>query len=158
MKRKLAVQYKVAFLLVFAMFFLGCGPYPYASVLRQDGYAYMQKGFDSVPSSSELHKIFLLNNLKVHIVDSQEQFSHVPFRNSSVLGYATPFEIWVIGKEVNGKIIINWAVIGHELIHVLSFYHPEIILNPDSYEVLGAYTDHPSPEQAADSAKKSCLP
>ena len=140
----MAVRYKIAILLVIAMFLSGCGPY--ASVLRQDGYTYMQRGFESVPSSPELHKVFLLNNLKIHIVDNQKQFAHVPFRNASVVGYATPFEIWVMGKEVNGKIIINWAVMGHELIHILSFYYPDIIANPDTYEVLGAFPVHPSPE------------
>jgi hypothetical protein len=139
-----AVRYKVALLLVIAMLLSGCGPY--ASVLRHDGYNYMQKGFESVPSSSDLHKVFILNNVKIHIVDNQKQFDHVPFRNSSVVGYATPFEIWVIGKEVNGKIIINWAVIGHELIHILNFYYPDMIANPDSYEVLGAFTEHPNLE------------
>ena len=135
---------KITLLLATAMFLSGCGTY--ASVLRYDGYTSMQRGFESLPSSPELHKVFLLNNVKVHIVDSQQQFAHVPFRNSSVLGYATPFEIWVIGKEVNGKIIINWAVIGHELIHMLSFYYPDIIANPDSYEVLGAFMQHLNPE------------
>ena len=91
----MAVRYKIAILLVIAMFLSGCGPY--ASVLRQDGYNYMQKGFESVPSSPGLHKVFLLNNLKIHIVDNQKQFAHVPFRNASVVGYATPFEIWVMG-------------------------------------------------------------
>ena len=138
----MAVRYKVALLLVIAMFLSECGPY--ASVLREDGYNYMQRGFESVPSSADLHKVFFLNNVKIHIVDNQKQFDHVPFRNSSVVGYATPFEIWVIGKEVNGKIIINWAVIGHELIHILNFYYPDMIANPDSYEVLGAFVEHPN--------------
>lgn len=137
-------RYNIALLLVIAMLFWGCGPY--ASVLRQDGYSYMQKGFESIAPSPEMHKVFLLNNLKIHIVDNQKQFDYVPFRNSSIVGYATPFEIWVIGKEVNGKIIINWAVMGHELIHILSFYYPDIIANPDSYEVLGAFQEHPTPQ------------
>ncbi len=135
---------KIALLLVIAMLFSGCGPY--ASVLRQDGYNSMQRGFESIPPSPEMHKVLHLNNLKIHIVDNQKQFDHVPLRNSSVIGYATPFEIWVIGKEVNGKVIINWAVVGHELIHVLNFYYPDIIANPDSYEVLGTFVEHPSPE------------
>jgi hypothetical protein len=139
-----AIRYKIAILLVTAVFLSACTPY--ASVLRNDGYAYMQKGFESLPSSSELHKVLVINNLKVHVVDNQKQFAHVPFRNASVVGYATPFEIWVMGKEVNGKVIINWAVIGHELIHMLSFYYPDIIANPDSYEVLGAFTEHPKSE------------
>ncbi len=106
----------------------------------------MQRGFESIPPSPEMHKVLHLNNLKIHIVGNQKQFDHVPFRNASVSGYASPFEIWVIGKEVNGKVIINWAVVGHELMHVLNFYYPDIIANPDSYEVLGTFVEHPSPE------------
>jgi hypothetical protein len=136
--------YRIALLFLIAMLSSGCGPY--ASVLRHDGYSYMQRGFESLPSSSGLHKVFIINNLKIHVVDHQKQFDHVPFRNSSVVGYATPFELWVIGKEVNGKIILNWAVIGHELIHMLSFYYPDLIANPDSYEVLGAFMEDQGPE------------
>ena len=39
-------------------------------------------------------------------------------------------EIFVIGTEINGKIVIDDEVLGHELRHLLNWANPEIA-NPD---------------------------
>ena len=92
--------------------------------------------FQSYPDSPDLYQVVELKNVKVHIVGDRKHFSwdKAAAHGSPVAGYANSNnEIFVFGKRVNGKIVINQAILGHELQHLLNFQNPAIV-NPDRLE------------------------
>jgi hypothetical protein len=105
---------------------------------REQGFNMIQRGFSNLESSPDLHEEIELRNIKVIIVGEREQFTweKAAAANSSIIGYATPSnEIWIFGKMVEGKIVLNEAVLGHELTHLLNFKNPKIA-NPDKFRDL----------------------
>jgi hypothetical protein len=105
---------------------------------REQGFTMIQRGFSGLEPTPGLYKELTLNRVKVVIVGEREQFQWIKAasENSNILGYATPTnEIWVFGKVVNGKIVVNEAVIGHELTHLLNFQDASIA-NPDTLREL----------------------
>ena len=74
-----------------------------------------------------------LKNIKIFIVGDRKHFkwSGAAAYGSPILGYATRNnQIYVLGKRVGNKIIINEAILGHELNHLMNFQNPEIA-DPD---------------------------
>jgi len=111
-----------------------------ATDLRKIGFNEIQKGFASLEKTTDLHEIIELRNIKVHIVGDRKYFKwqKAAAFGSPVVGYATTKnEIFLFGKVVKGKIIINQAILGHELNHLLNFKNPKIA-NPDKLDDLGA--------------------
>jgi len=111
----------------------------------------MQRSFDMLPEDLKLKKTIVLKDVKIHIVGHCGQYDFADFRdpNKRVVGYATTNnEIWVIGKRVNGKIIINQIVLGHELAHLLSYQDLLGMISPDLYD----------PLLSANSASKNICP
>ncbi len=105
---------------------------------REQGFTMMQRGFSELKPTPDLYKELTLEHVKVVIVGNRQQFnwSKAAAENSQILGYATPAnEIWVFGKIVNGKIVVNEAVIGHELTHLLNFRDARVA-NPDTLREL----------------------
>ena len=105
---------------------------------REQGFNMIQRGFSNLESSPDLHEEIELQNIKVIIVGEREQFTweKAAAASSSIIGYATPSnEIWIFGKVVEGKIVLNEAVLGHELAHLLNFKNPKIA-NPDKFRDL----------------------
>ena len=99
----------------------------------------VQQSFTALEVTPHLHEIIRLKNITVHIVGQREFFEWEKAVNpgSNVAGYATSEnEIYIFGKIVNGKIIVNQAVLGHELNHLLNFKNQNIA-NPDSLDDLG---------------------
>ena len=97
------------------------------------------RGFSQLDKSPALHKVIELKNVKVHIVGNRSQFNwdRAAAYGSPVAGYAnTKNEIWLFGRLAKGKVIINQAILGHELNHLLSFKEP-VIANPDKLDDLG---------------------
>jgi len=116
------------------------GCVPMATDLRKIGFNEIQKGFASLEKTTDLHEIIELRNIKVHIVGDRKYFKwqKAAAFGSPVVGYATTKnEIFLFGKVVKGKIIINQAILGHELNHLLNFKNPKIA-NPDKLDDLGA--------------------
>ena len=86
-----------------------------------------------------MHEVIEIKNVKVHIVSDRKDFNwhKAAAYGSPVLGYARRTnEIHVFGKLVGDKIIINQAILGHELNHLLNFKNPRIA-NPDRLSELG---------------------
>ncbi|MBW1698700.1 MAG: hypothetical protein JRK26_18095 [Deltaproteobacteria bacterium] len=113
---------------------------PMATDLRRIGFNEIQKGFDSLEKTPNLYEIIKLDNVTVHIVGDRKFFKwdKAAAYGSPVAGYATTKnEIWVFGKIVKGKIVINQAILGHEFNHLLNFKNPRIA-NPDKLDDLGA--------------------
>lgn len=80
-----------------------------------------------------------LKNVKVYIVSDRRDFDwdKASAYGSPVLGYAKRNnEIHVLGKRVGDKIVVNQAILGHELNHLLNFKNPNIA-NPDKLDDLG---------------------
>lgn len=100
---------------------------------REQGFNVIQRGFSGLDPTPGLHQEVQIANVKVIIVGDREQFQwkKAAAKDSSIIGYATPNnEIWVFGKVVDGKVVVNEAVIGHELMHLLNF-NDATIANPD---------------------------
>ena len=95
-----------------------------------------QYAIETLPDTPNLNKTIHLVDVTVHIVGNRSQFEWpiASSANSGVVGYATTGnEIWVFGRAVNGKIVLNQAVLGHELSHLLNFTDPDVA-NPDKLE------------------------
>ena len=105
---------------------------------RKIGQIELQRSFRTLPDRPMPDTTVTLKNVTVKIVASRNAFEHVKFaQNDKILGYATRNnEIWVLGKMVNGKIIVNQGVLGHELNHLLNFANPDIA-DPDKLDELG---------------------
>ncbi len=110
---------------------------------REQGFNMIQRGFSNLEPTPGMHEEIVLKRVKVVIVGSRDQFQwkKATAEGSSIIGYATPKnEIWVFGKRLNGKIVINEAIIGHELVHLLNFKNPAVA-NPDKLSELSALHD-----------------
>lgn len=119
----------------------GCVSFP--TDYRKEGFKIVQKGFVSIEESPEelsnLHEVIELKNVRIHIVGQRKfmKWGRALKQGSRVLGYATSRnEIYLFGKIVDGKIIVNQAVLGHELNHLLNFKNPKIA-DPDKLDDLG---------------------
>ncbi len=114
-----------------------------ATDLRRVGFNELQKGFASLektPGLQNLHEVVVLKNVKVHVVGDRKYFNwdRAAAYGSPIAGYATTKnEIFVFGRIVKGKIIVNQAILGHELNHLLNFRNKKIA-NPDKLDDLGA--------------------
>ena len=131
--------HKILKLSYIGLAFLLVGCVSLATDLRKEGFDAMQKGFTSVKETPNLHKVITIKEVKIHIVGNRALFDWnvAAAYGSPVAAYAnTKNEIWIIGKETKGKIIVNQAILGHEFKHLLNFSNPEIA-NPDLLDDLG---------------------
>ena len=121
----------------FICYLTGC--VPLATDLRKEGFRTLQQGFRSLPPTPNLHEVIELKKVKVHIVGDRRFFrwNKAAAYGSPIIGYAThKNEIWVFGRVVRGRIIVNQAIIGHELTHLLNFKDARVA-NPDQLDDLG---------------------
>jgi hypothetical protein len=115
-----------------------------ATDYRKVAFREMQRGFESLAKKPNLHEVVKLDNVTVHVVGDRNRFRWQRARNegSRVAGYATrKNEIWVFGAVVDGRIVVNQAILGHELNHLLQFAtenRPTPIHNPDKLDDIGA--------------------
>ena len=130
----------IAFIIGLAVL-IGC--VPMATDLRKVGFNELQKGFASLektPELQNLHEVVELKNVKVHVVGDRKYFNwdRAAAYGSPIAGYATTKnEIFVFGRLIKGKVVINQAILGHELNHLLNFRNSKIA-NPDKLDDLGA--------------------
>jgi hypothetical protein len=127
---------RCAWLLLLFPLFWGCAPVEIRLDYLQDGFDYTNMGYNTLPKSLPLNEKIELNNVKVHIVGSLEAYEKNRFREDEVGMNMDPQrkrEIWVLGKELKGKIIINQLVLGHELKHLIHLKQPDVI-NPCKLE------------------------
>ena len=111
---------------------------PLAADLRNEGSRLTQQAFESFEQTPELYEVIELRNIKIYIVGDRKHFkwNGASAYGSPILGYATENnDIYIFGKRVGNKIIINETVLGHELNHLLNFQNPEIS-NPDKLDKL----------------------
>jgi hypothetical protein len=118
--------------------FSGC--VPLATDVRKEGFRSFDHSFANLDDSPALNEVIELAGVKVHIVGHRQFFNYkkAAAYGSPVAGYATSNnEIWLFGKSVRGKVVVNQAILGHELMHLLNFKNPKIA-NPDRLDDLGA--------------------
>ena len=115
----------------------GCGSY--VTEYRKEGFNSMQNAFASIEATPDLYEVVELKNVKIFIVGDRKHFDYARASayGSPVAGYAnTNNEIHLFGKRVNGKIVVNQAILGHELNHLLNFKLPKIT-DPDKLDEAG---------------------
>jgi len=107
---------------------------------RQDGFNAFNLAFDSHPATPDLdHEMEI--TIKVRIVGDRKKFTWEKARIKSygIVGFAShpPNRIELLGKVVNGRVVLNQAAVGHELTHILSWSGPgKLIANPDKLQEL----------------------
>ena len=105
-----------------------------ATDYRREGFNLTQQSFEFFKQDPDLYEVVEIKNIKVYIVGDRKHFKweKAAAYGSPVLGYAaTNNEIYVFGKRAGDKIIVNQAILGHELNHLLNFKEPQIA-NPDN--------------------------
>ena len=119
------------------LFFIGCASL--TTELRKSGFDKIQKSFNTLENTPDLYEIIELKNVKIYIVGSREFFElkSIEFGFPIAAYSNSNNKIYVLGKIVKGKIVLNQAILGHELNHLLNFKNPKIA-NPDKLDDLGA--------------------
>ena len=111
-------------LLILLFLFFSCIP------MKQEGFDLIQKDFARYKKDKNLNITIELKNVKVHIVGDRKYFKwdKAAAYGSPVAGYATSKnEIYIFGRlNKKGKIIVNQAILGHELNHLLNFNNSNI--------------------------------
>ena len=121
-----------------AFLFISC--VTMATDLRRIGFSEIQKGFASLDKTPDLHEVIELKNVRVHIVGDRKylKWDSAAAYGAPVAGCATnKNEIYVFGKKVRGKVVLNQSILGHELTHLLNFKNSRIA-NPDKLDDIGA--------------------
>jgi len=128
---------KLMCLAAFASFFIAsCANKPAAQRYNQ-GFLDMLSCFNDLRETPELHEIIELSNgLKIHIVGNTDKFEwdYARISEHRILGYFNPEtnEIWILGKVHKGKLIVNEATLGHEMLHYLGSICPGLA-DPDKF-------------------------
>ncbi len=124
-------------LIGFAFTFIGCSSL--ATDLRKEGFRKAQQGMDAIPETPELHEVVRLRNVKIHVVGHRKHFKYgkAAAYGSPIAGYAQRNnEIWLLGKVVEGQIVLNQAILGHEFKHLLHFKNDKVA-DPDALHEIG---------------------
>jgi hypothetical protein len=98
----------------------------------------MQTAFDSYEAANDLNMVVELKNVRVHIVSDRKYFEweKAAAYDSRMLGYATRGnEIFIFGRKLGNKIVVNQGILGHELNHLLN-YQKSIVANPDRLDTI----------------------
>ena len=107
-----------------------CTPVEIRGDYLQKGFDYTNLGYTSLPESSPLNETVVIKNLRVIIVGSLDQYQRRRI-TQNVDDTAQPVEprhdIWIIGKKLKGKIIINQVVLGYELKNLMHLIRPDVL-------------------------------
>lgn len=123
-----------------ALLYSASGCVPLATDVRKEAFRHFDRSFASLDETPGLNEVIDLGGVKVHVVGHRQFFNYqrAAAYGSPVVGYATSNnEIWIFGRMVRGRIVVNQAVLGHELMHLLNFKNPRVA-DPDRLDDLGA--------------------
>jgi len=110
----------------------------WASDYRRDGFYLTQTAFESCEEPNNLNMVVELKNVRVHIVSDRKYFEweKASAEDSRILGYATTAnDIFVFGRKLGNQIVVNQAILGHELNHLLH-YQNSMVANPDRLDII----------------------
>lgn len=134
LERKKTIMKKLLIPLIVVL--VGCSTFYHDQ--QQKGFSRFQEAFFSLPADEPFYKLVTIESVKVYIVSHREFFEwdRAAKVGSGVVGYATSGnEIWVFGRIVAGKIVLDQAVLGHELNHLLNFKNKNIA-DPDKLRMV----------------------
>ncbi|MBA4423298.1 MAG: hypothetical protein C0390_09400 [Syntrophus sp. (in: bacteria)] len=116
---------------LFAAFLSGCVLAP-ATVARMDGFDAQWRGFNALKGDPfDVYETEI--KIKVIVVDDMKAIGYP----GAVGTYSHPEgAIRIVGKKINGKIILCPAVLGHEVQHALEYQDGEFA-NPDKFQEFG---------------------
>lgn len=100
----------------------GCAP-SYMSQ-REHGFHILQRDIDTVPQNSHIEERVVLPRLHIVLAGGPQQL-HARMQNGFLEGPV----VWGIGKRVQGRIVVNEAVLGAQL-HRLLHQHTDAIAAP----------------------------
>lgn len=110
------------------------------SDIRKEGFNTYQAHFTAINDEGEtFHKVIKIDKVEVHIVTDRSQFEWEKASNprSCIVAYAdTDNKIWLLEKKVDGKIVVNQAILGHEFNHLLNFTDGTVA-DPNRLDELG---------------------
>jgi len=116
--------------LVLVLLLPNCAPVEIRGDYLQKGFDYTNLGYTSLPESSPLNETIAIKNLKVIIVGSLDQYQRrriTQDADDTAQPVKPRHEIWVVGKKLKGKIIINQVVLGYELKHLMHLIRPDVL-------------------------------
>jgi hypothetical protein len=119
---------------LFAALLGGCamGPAP-ATVARMDGFDAQWRGFNSL-KTDRFGAYETEIKVRVVIVDDMKDIGYP----GAAATYSHPSGvIRIVGKKINGKIVLCPAVLGHEVQHALEYQDFGQFANPDKLEEYG---------------------
>lgn len=91
----------------------------------KDGYKSFQHSVSGLERIDE--NIMIPIRVMIHIVPGTQDMPCGP----AAVGCASGGDIYVIGYRHKGQIIVNQAILGHELMHLLNWENRDIV-NPDT--------------------------
>jgi hypothetical protein len=111
--------------------YIGCAPAA-ATVARMDGFDAQWRGFNSLKGDPNLRYETEIK-VKVIVVGDMADIGYP----GAAATYSHPEGvIRIVGKRINGKIVLCPAVIGHEIQHALEYQDGEFA-NPDKLDEFG---------------------
>ena len=95
---------------------------------------------DSIPADGFAEEVYFLPGFNLNVAGGYSEWSNPKLQQGGYTGGAARTrvngigvdQIWILGKEVNGKLEFadNW-VAGHELQHLMHYEYPEEWSDPD---------------------------
>ena len=130
------ITFMILFIWNLLITYISCAPS--VTDIRKEGFKLTQQAFESFEQTPDLYEIIELRQVKLYIVGDRKDFKwdKASAYGSPVAGYATvKNEIYVFGKRVGNKVIVNQSILGHELNHLLHWQNPKIA-DPDKLDRL----------------------
>ena len=116
--------------LVLVLLFPSCVPVEIRGDYLQKGFDYTNLGYTSLPESSPMNETIIIENLRIIIVGSLDEYQRrrITQEKDDTAQPAEPgHDIWIIGRKLKGKIIINQVVLGYELKRLMHLIRPDVL-------------------------------
>jgi len=130
---------KTLVLLFCSLILIPAGCMPVTTEYRLQGFQFFHQSFAKIDEDPDLYEVIELEKVRIYIVGQRKHFQwdNAAAYGSPYQGYATEMnEIFVFGKRVGDKIIVDQSILGHELNHLLNFRNPSVA-NPDQLSNMG---------------------
>ena len=118
-------------LILIIFFVISCVPYTGDfNQVQRAGFKKFDIAFEKIPDREAGMNLTIPVNAQIHIVRDSTKLPDW-CRAYGFGACCTPGHVYVVGKVLNGKIVINQAILGHEVHHLLNFEN-EYVADPDT--------------------------